>query len=55
MSQESKLFGKTVWTFKHAVETDLTNENVEVILNFYEDTKYEINMNRFYSEMYSNF
>lgn len=40
---------KTIWTYKYLKDEDLSNENMEIILNFFDKTKYEINANLCYS------
>ena len=40
---------KTVWSYKKVEDTDLSNKNFEIILNFYDKNKFEINMNVFSS------
>jgi hypothetical protein len=40
---------KTVWSYKKVEDTDLSNKNFEIILNFYDKNKFEINMNIFSS------
>lgn len=42
-------FERTVWSYKKVEDTDLSNKNFEIILNFYDKNKFEINMNRFSS------
>jgi len=46
---------KTAWVFKNIKEDDSTIENVEIILNFNEKSKFEINLNRHYSKLYIKF
>jgi hypothetical protein len=40
---------KTVWSFKLVEDDDLSNKNIEIILNFYEKDKFELNINKFTS------
>ena len=40
---------KTVWSYKNVVDDDLSNKNIEIILNFYEKDKFELNINKFTS------
>ena len=40
---------KKVWSYKKVEDTDLSNKNFEIILNFYDKNKFEINMNVFSS------
>jgi hypothetical protein len=49
LSPSLSLLEKTVWTFKYTKDEDLVNENIEVIINFYDKVKYEININRYSS------
>lgn len=42
---------KTVWSFKHLIDDDLSNENIEIILNFINSSEYEINLNRYVSSL----
>lgn len=43
---------KTAWVYKNVKEDDLIIENVEMIMNFNEKQKFEINLNRHYSKLY---
>jgi hypothetical protein len=43
---------KTVWTFKQIYEEDMINENYEIILNFFDKSKYELNMNKYIAKLY---
>lgn len=43
---------KSAWVYKNVKEDDSTIENVEIILNFNEKQKFEINLNRHYSRLY---
>jgi hypothetical protein len=40
---------KTVWSFKLVEDDDLSNKNIEIILNFYDKDKFELNINKFTS------
>ena len=40
---------KTVWSYKNVVDDDLSNKNLEIILNFYDREKFELNINKFSS------
>ena len=40
---------KTVWSFKLVEDNDLSNKNIEIILNFYDKDKFELNINKFTS------
>ena len=42
---------KTAWIFKSVKEDDSEMENIEMILNFYEKQKFEINLNRHSSKL----
>lgn len=42
---------KSAWVFKQIKEDDSTIENVEIILNFNDKQKFEINLNRHYSKL----
>lgn len=55
MFHESNLLQKTVWTYKEVLDDELINENKEIILSFYDHYKYELNLNRYHSEMYMIF
>lgn len=44
---------RTVWNFKSTKDDNLQNENIEVILNFFDKSQFEININKFYSSLYS--
>jgi hypothetical protein len=43
---------RTVWTFKSIRETDLKNENSEVLLNFLEKSRFELNINHYLAKLY---
>ncbi len=42
---------KTAWVYKNVKEDDSTIENVEIILNFNEKQRFEINLNRHFSKL----
>lgn len=42
---------KSVWTYKLLKDEELSNENNEVILNFFEKNKFELNINRYKSAL----
>jgi len=42
---------KSAWVHKNVKEDDSTIENVEIILNFNEKQKFEINLNRHFSKL----
>jgi hypothetical protein len=42
---------KTVWTYKHVNDQDMINENIEIIVNFFERFKYEINVSKYYGSL----
>lgn len=40
---------RTVWSYKFVEEKDLGNKMLEIIINFYEKNKFELNINKFSS------
>ncbi len=51
MSTQLQDLEKTAWIFKNIKEDDSSIENVEIILNFNEKSKFEINLNRHFSKL----
>ena len=48
--EEKNEFEHTVWSYKKVVDEDLTNKNLEIILNFFDKKKFELNINKFSSK-----
>ena len=42
---------RTVWTFKSLKDENLTNENSEVLLNFLEKSRFELNINHYFASL----
>lgn len=40
---------RTVWSYKFVEEKELSNKMLEIIINFYEKNKFELNINKFSS------
>ena len=49
MSENINKYDKTVWTYKKVEEDDLSNQNLEVIISFFDNNKFELNINKFFS------
>jgi len=47
--EEKNEFEHTVWSYKKVIDNDLSNKNLEIILNFYDKKKFELNINKFSS------
>jgi hypothetical protein len=43
---------RSVWTFKSIRDDDLKNENSEILLNFLEKSRFELNINHYLAELY---
>ena len=43
-------YDKTVWSYKKVEDDDLSNKNLEVVINFYDKNKFELNINKFFSK-----
>ena len=42
-------YDKTVWAYKKVIDTELSNRNLEFIISFYDQNKFELNINKFSS------
>ena len=40
---------RSVWSYKKVEDSELANKNIEIILNFYEKNRFELNINKFSS------
>ena len=40
---------RTVWSYKKVEDSELANKNLEIILNFYDKNRFELNINKFAS------
>ena len=43
-------YDKTVWSYKKVDDNDLSNQNLEIIINFFDKNKFELNINKFFSK-----
>jgi hypothetical protein len=48
--EEKNEFEHTIWSYKKVVDEDLTNKNLEIILNFFDKKNFELNINKFSSK-----
>ena len=49
MSEYNK-YDKTAWSYKKVEDDDLSNRNLEIIINFFDKNKFELNINKFFSK-----
>lgn len=40
---------RSVWSYKKVEDSELANKNIEIILNFYDKNRFELNINKFSS------
>ena len=40
---------RSVWSYKKVEDSELANKNIEIILNFYDNNRFELNINKFSS------
>ena len=50
MSEVKNNYDKTVWSYKKVDDDDLSNQNLEIIINFFDKNKFELNINKFFSK-----
>ena len=50
MSDPVNKYDKTVWCYKKVEDDDLSNQNLEIIINFFDKNKFELNINKFFSK-----
>ena len=50
MSDQINKYDKTVWSYKKVDDDDLSNQNLEIIINFFDKNKFELNINKFFSK-----
>ena len=50
MSESNNKYDKTVWSYKKVEDDDLSNKNIEIIINFFDNNKFELNINKFFSK-----
>ncbi len=50
MSDSINKYDKTVWSYKKVDDDDLSNQNLEIIINFFDKNKFELNINKFFSK-----
>ena len=47
---EFNKYDKTVWSYKKVEDDDLSNQNLEIIISFFDKNKFELNINKFFSK-----
>ena len=50
MAEIQNKYDKTVWSYKKVDDDDLSNQNLEIIINFFDKNKFELNINKFFSK-----
>ncbi len=50
MSEPLNKYDKTVWSYKRVEDDDLSNRNLEIVINFFDKNKFELNINKFFSK-----
>ena len=50
MEEIKNKYDKTVWSYKKVDDNDLSNQNLEIIINFFDKNKFELNINKFFSK-----
>ena len=50
MAEIQNKYDKTVWSYKKVDDNDLSNQNLEIIINFFDKNKFELNINKFFSK-----
>ena len=50
MSETINKYDKTIWTYKKVEDDDLSNLNIEIIISFFDNNKFELNINKFFSK-----
>ena len=50
MSDPINKYDKTVWSYKKVDDDELSNQNLEIIINFFDKNKFELNINKFFSK-----
>mgnify|MGYP007102098246 FL=1 len=50
MAEMQNKYDKTVWSYKKVDDNDLSNQNLEIIINFFDKNKFELNINKFFSK-----
>ena len=50
MSEATNKYDKTIWSYKKVDDDDLSNQNLEIIINFFDKNKFELNINKFFSK-----
>ena len=50
MSENINKYDKTIWTYKKVEDDDLSNLNIEIIISFFDNNKFELNINKFFSK-----
>ena len=50
MAETMNKYDKTVWSYRKVEDDDLSNQNLEIIINFFDKNKFELNINKFFSK-----
>ena len=50
MTETINKYDKTVWSYRKVEDDDLSNQNLEIIINFFDKNKFELNINKFFSK-----
>ena len=50
MSENINKYDKTIWAYKKVEDDDLSNLNIEIIISFFDNNKFELNINKFFSK-----
>ena len=50
MTETINKYDKTVWSYRKVDDDELSNQNLEIIINFFDKNKFELNINKFYSK-----
>ena len=50
MTETMNKYDKTVWSYRKVEDDDLSNQNLEIIINFFDKNKFELNINKFFSK-----
>ena len=50
MTETINKYDKTVWSYRKVDDDELSNQNLEIIINFFDKNKFELNINKFFSK-----
>ena len=50
MAETINKYDKTVWSYRKVDDDELSNQNLEIIINFFDKNKFELNINKFFSK-----